>query len=321
MRLFGCVTADQVATESGEAELMCTDESIISRRLTAVRALTAAYETELRSTLAELQRRIEEEEVKAAEATECDEDRESDDGQGTLGAWWDPRSYNAAPLAKSSPLPPLFETAGQVIRSMPRKKGVDGNNDEAPPVRPPSPEPFSGTVEAVTALECRAAGMLARELDSRHGGALGLLVGRRGRWVLRSSTVILGRRDSITPSSSSSIKDSDAGNASPAMPNKLPLDVDISLELGQEGARRLSRRQAVLWVDMDEEEGSNKTATFCIRCLGRRAMTVSGRTLVPGASVRLAHGSLIQVGGASLMLLPNPAALARLRARADAASA
>ena len=221
-----------------------------------------------------------------------------------LAPWWDQegRPQASGPLSLAAPLPPIFETASRALR-----EAGDQGGGEAPALE--APRPREPRWQAVEALERQAAGMLARGLDRDAAGALGLLVGRRGRWVLHRSALVLGRRE---PGLDAAPK----RGPDPPLPERLPLDINLALELGEADAKRVSRRQALLWVT-----ATDSTACFRVARLGRGALTVDGVPVAQGASVALKHGALLQVGSAFLLVLVNEAALRRLVGRTRASCA
>ncbi|KAL6767039.1 hypothetical protein ACKKBG_A38340 [Auxenochlorella protothecoides x Auxenochlorella symbiontica] len=227
---------------------------------------------------------------------------------------------DGAQLAACPP-PPLFEVAEEALLTgvVPsRAPAFTGAEARAGPRRA-----FHDQLAHVSALERLAAASLSRWLDGGADGALAVLVGRRGRWALTRGAAVLGRGGGAGAAGPGTQADA-AGPKETASPT-LPLDVDLSLEAGPTAANRVSRRQALLWVPTETEgAGGARTkgpAALALRCIGRRPMRVNGGAVPPGTSVLVPHASLVQVGGVSLLVLLNHAALARYAGRAAAASA
>ncbi|KAK2076377.1 hypothetical protein QBZ16_000902 [Prototheca wickerhamii] len=253
-------------------------QSAAAHRLAAVQELSAAYASELQQVLAELARCV------SGRSAATD----SGEKNGTEALMTDgPKGESeAVPAASGKQEANSLCDAGEL-----------------------APRPREPRWQAVEALERQAAGMLARGLDRDAAGALGLLVGRRGRWVLHRSALVLGRRE---PGLDAVPK----RGPDPPLPERLPLDINLALELGEPNARRVSRRQALLWV-----AATDLTACFRVARLGRGALAVDGVPVAQGASVALKHGGLLQVGGAFLLVLVNEAALRRLVGRTRASCA
>ncbi|KAF5840948.1 hypothetical protein DUNSADRAFT_14972 [Dunaliella salina] len=138
---------------------------------------------------------------------------------------------------------------------------------------------FVDVLPRIAQLEAAASATTEQELDVE--GALACLAGRTGRYLVKRTTVLLGRSTEA----------------------KGEVDVDLSCE----GSCKVSRRQAYLTLEAD--------GRFKITNAGQRLIVVDGKQVQQFESAGVDHLSLIEVGDVPLLLLVNKAAVQRIQRR------
>ncbi|XP_052201585.1 uncharacterized protein LOC127807619 isoform X4 [Diospyros lotus] len=114
---------------------------------------------------------------------------------------------------------------------------------------------------AIVRLEQAACSFMQRAIASR--GALAVLYGRRSKFYIKKSEVLLGRATE---------------------------DIDVDIDLGREGnANKISRRQAIIKLDQN--------GSFHLNNLGKSSMFVNDKEIAPKQGVGLTSNCLIEVRG------------------------
>jgi microspherule protein 1 len=184
-----------------------------------------------------------------------------------------------------------FEELEALVAALPLPDPADAEALRAGVVR--RREDFLRQLAAVGRLEAGAQATTSRELDAM--GAVAALCGRRYRYALRRTAVVVGRFDFEKAGS-----DAYSGGG---------VDVNLLLE-DREGAAAVSRHQAHVFMEAD--------GSFKVRRLGRRAMSVNGRAVARGQVAALPHLSLLRAGRVALLWVVNRGAVDRLLRRSQA---
>ncbi|KAG5534605.1 hypothetical protein RHGRI_022657 [Rhododendron griersonianum] len=118
-------------------------------------------------------------------------------------------------------------------------------------------------------LEQCAQSSLQRAIASQ--GALAILYGRRLKYYIRETEVILGRSTE---------------------------EIDVDIDLGKEGrANKISRRQALIKMETD--------GSFFLKNLGKTSISVNGKAVATGQSLGLTSSCLIEIRGMSFIFEMN----------------
>jgi len=118
-------------------------------------------------------------------------------------------------------------------------------------------------------LEQCAQSSLQRAIASQ--GALAILYGRRLKYFIRETEVILGRSTE---------------------------EIDVDIDLGKEGrANKISRRQALIKMETD--------GSFFLKNLGKSSISVNGNAVATGQSTGLTSSCLIEIKGMSFIFEMN----------------
>ncbi|KAK9811223.1 hypothetical protein WJX72_000233 [[Myrmecia] bisecta] len=139
---------------------------------------------------------------------------------------------------------------------------------------------FRTRLTQIARLEQSASAASARDLDSQ--SALAALCGRKNRFLIRRTSVTLGRTTETHGQ----------------------VDVDLSAE---GDARKVSRQQAQLTLMPDGK--------FLLQNTGRRSLFINGRQVDQAQVTRLDHLSVIEAAGIRLLFMVNHLALRRVMTR------
>uniref|UniRef100_A0A061RC96 Microspherule protein 1 n=1 Tax=Tetraselmis sp. GSL018 TaxID=582737 RepID=A0A061RC96_9CHLO len=159
--------------------------------------------------------------------------------------------------------------------------GVELDQEETQGEGPHTAE-RDAAADSVERLEDLAYASSMRDMSAQ--GAMATLVGNRGRYLIRSACVTLGRGCS---------PDWDPAEA----------HADLSQELPPLSLAKMSRRQALL------ELGPG--GTWEITNTGRLPVRVNGQELAAGCAYEVPDLSLVEIGTAALLFMSNPAAAER----------
>mmetsp|Transcript_12039 Transcript_12039/g.33856 ORF Transcript_12039/g.33856 Transcript_12039/m.33856 type:complete len:303 (-) Transcript_12039:309-1217(-) len=135
---------------------------------------------------------------------------------------------------------------------------------------------FAAALTHVERLERLASASSARELASK--GATAALVGRRGRYLIRSTCVTVGR-------------------------GPKQVDVDLSSEAKPHALKSISQRQATLELQQD--------GMWRLTNIGRGSVAVNACRVAPGNVAAAPHLSMLEFGSTRLLLITNSVSVCR----------
>ena len=210
---------------------------------------------------------------------------------GMIGLWNKIESQVESEILKDRTPPP--ELLGKRVEQIPICTNVKEWIDTLQRRVIKSRENFAQNLPRLGLLEASSRSMSNHLLDAN--GALAIIWGRTGRYLIRTTAFTIGR--GTPPEADGSPTDNKFQDS------KEKIDIDLSLEI-EAKARSISRLQAKVCLGKDGE--------FWLKCIGKRKMLVNGKVITENESVVLPALSFVQAGPATLLFTVNKNAVNRI---------